>query len=843
MGKSISDSINYKAPLRRTSDISIWRQALLSSDAGKHKVLYDLYDDLLIDGILSDAYDKRIEAITNAEIRFLSDSEEAENAMSEFMNTTGFESLLKCIMNTRFYGRAGGEIFFNQDGLFSFKEFPAKHVSIETGSILLRDSDDYGVSYEKDPFIIVLGERYNKGLFLKTSPLVIYKRGGFGDWSQWVELFGMPQRVGKYSAHDTSTRLELERAMAEAGSAPWLVVPKEAEVETINNGQGGNGTSYNDFRKACNEEILITVLGQTMTTMDGSSRSQSETHKEVEESKHRNDRKYVERVLNEVVRPMLEKRGLPVKNGKFTFPESIAETTVADIVQLSNIIRIPAKFVYDKYAIPEPNDGEEIARAETVSLNPGQEEEPEEKEPKKPGNKEVKLIDRVFSFFALAPAKTGASPFKYLTLADDVTPSTIDKELIKWVWDNQGNAVFNPDLFHYISNNLIEGLNKGFASEPLNAPAFDYHRDTPGFISAMEMNLFRFSAAKTVAEVEMLNRISRESTTYADFEKKASRLCPQFNSAWQRTEYNTAVNAARAADTYWRLQAQSKTFPFWQYITMDDGKVRQKHKDIHGLILPFFDQRWQKIFPPNDWNCRCRVRPLMKHELPADYSSDQMEATADSFINSDSFRKASKNGWGINRGEKALVFDENQSYIKKVSDGEKVIDHLTAQDYNLKNLAQNIAASTTTFHPYRGTAGDWFISHKKNNVAVITDHKGRPLVFTERNFNTHTTGKYENRVELLDEIKNVVKQPDEVWLNRYSGKYNNYVFLRYYSDGAYVVVTKLEKGQHEVSTWFKIEMAPKNKSHVTENSPPRELADDPRFKYRMGMLIYSKSNQ
>ena len=36
-----------------------------------------------------------------------------------------------------------------------------------------------------------------------------------------------------------------------------------------------NGALYNDFRNACNEEILITVLGQTMTTRDGASLSQS----------------------------------------------------------------------------------------------------------------------------------------------------------------------------------------------------------------------------------------------------------------------------------------------------------------------------------------------------------------------------------------------------------------------------------------------------------------------------------------------------------------------------------------------------------------------------------------
>ena len=74
--------------------------------------------------------------------------------------------------------------------------------------------------------------------------------------------------------------------MEEAGSAPYIIIPKEAEVET-KSGNNGSGTSYNEFRQACNEEMLITILGQTLTTVQGENgaRSLGEVHKEVEERK------------------------------------------------------------------------------------------------------------------------------------------------------------------------------------------------------------------------------------------------------------------------------------------------------------------------------------------------------------------------------------------------------------------------------------------------------------------------------------------------------------------------------------------------------------------------------
>ena len=71
---------------------------------------------------------------------------------------------------------------------------------------------------------MVLGKKRNFGLFLKTAPYAIWKRGGFGDYAQWIELFGMPQRVGKYSSYDPESRRLLVEAMEQAGSAPWIVI-------------------------------------------------------------------------------------------------------------------------------------------------------------------------------------------------------------------------------------------------------------------------------------------------------------------------------------------------------------------------------------------------------------------------------------------------------------------------------------------------------------------------------------------------------------------------------------------------------------------------------------------
>ena len=284
--------IVVKAPQRKVYDVGNWRTALSSADNGRTKQLYDLLDDIMIDGVLSDAVQKRIDAVTNSELTFQNAAGEEVEEIADLMDTTAWEDLLTEILKKKIYGRSGIEMTFN-DG-FNVEPIPAKHINLKNRTILRQDTDEIGIPYEGDSQLLILGKDRDFGLLLKAAPYAIYKRGGFGDWSQWIELFGMPQRIGKYNTYDPESRKLLEEAFDKAGSAPYVVIPKEADVETKEGGTG-SGSSYNEFRQANNEEMLITILGQTMTTVQGEkgARSLGEVHKEVEEGKNKSDLRYV----------------------------------------------------------------------------------------------------------------------------------------------------------------------------------------------------------------------------------------------------------------------------------------------------------------------------------------------------------------------------------------------------------------------------------------------------------------------------------------------------------------------------------------------------------------------
>lgn len=132
---------------------------------------------------------------------------------------------------------------------------------------------------------------------------------------------------------------------------------------------------------------------------------------------------------------------------------------------------------------------------------------------------------------------------------------------------------------------------------------FAYNAPDDVFRTALETNLFHFSAAKTLAEVQELNRLLREAKNYADFRRKAEKVARAFNDTWQRTEYDTAVLTAEATENYRRLRSKQDVFPYWEYLTVGDGRVREEHQKLHGVVLASNDEFWNKIYPPNGWNC------------------------------------------------------------------------------------------------------------------------------------------------------------------------------------------------------------------------------------------------
>ena len=104
--------------------------------------------------------------------------------------------------------------------------------------------------------------------------------------------------------------------------------------------------------------------------------------------------------------------------------------------------------------------------------------------------------------------------------------------------------------------------------------------------------------------------------------------------ATRRAELLLRTHAFRAfaVARYRVLMSQLKAFPYWQYKTMGDGRVRPAHAELNGRILPAGHPLWQRIFPPWDWGCRCMVIPRSRREVEELAAEEQGMVPEDSFV-------------------------------------------------------------------------------------------------------------------------------------------------------------------------------------------------------------------
>lgn len=79
-----------------------------------------------------------------------------------------------------------------------------------------------------------------------------------------------------------------------------------------------------------------------------------------------------------------------------------------------------------------------------------------------------------------------------------------------------------------------------------------------------------------------------------------------------KTIYLTNLQSAYMAGRYAEMTAAKDTHPYWQYVAINDKRTRETHRKLHGRVYAADDAVWGSLYPPLDYRCRCRVRPLSR---------------------------------------------------------------------------------------------------------------------------------------------------------------------------------------------------------------------------------------
>ncbi len=336
-------NIVFRPLVRQSQDIQKWRNALIYAESmvGIRVPLYELYSDIELDPVLSNLKAKRILGVTKNKLVYLDkDGKEVDNVM-KVLNTYNFRQLRKEIQLYKFDGKKVIELIL-EDGKFRFFAPDRRNIRPRQGKIVFEQYGSDGILYREGQYpkyVFEVGEDEDLGLLLKAAPLVIYKRGSLGDWSQFSELFGMPFRKATWDGFNEATRIQLEDAMERAGSAAYAVLPEGTTMEFLEAKSTTNSSKvYDDLRKACNEEMSILILGQSQTTQktQGSLGGNDDTHEKTEDEINEDDRMDELAIMNERVKPILINLGLMTEDGgSFSHHEGEEDLEPKDAVDMA----------------------------------------------------------------------------------------------------------------------------------------------------------------------------------------------------------------------------------------------------------------------------------------------------------------------------------------------------------------------------------------------------------------------------------------------------------------------------------------------------------------------------
>ncbi|AKK74452.1 hypothetical protein OK18_19160 [Chryseobacterium gallinarum] len=317
----------------------------------------------------------------------------------------------------------------------------------------------------------------------------------------------------------------------------------------------------------------------------------------------------------------------------------------------------------------------------------------------------------------------------------------------------------------------------------------------------LKQNIYAFSAAKSFTQMQYYRdmMIGEDGSILgkSSYIKKIADTGEIFNKKFLEAEYENAYYSAVMADQ-WERYAEDEIL---QYSTAGDSHVRPSHAALDKYTAPKSHPFWINNYPPNGWGCRCIATPGK-----AGYQNRLTDKEAGNQLKAENKDTPFYNNVGLSK----VIFKDNHPYFVN-SRGKEL--NLSWEQYGMPDLAkirseELPAYKITTKEDYL----NWWEKQPKSNENDISikDILGNEIILESASgkkgresdyFKHHIIRKEaDKRYEYATEVKNVLKNPDEVWMNHKDS--NTKIYLKYYENGTLKLVVN---ENNKAETMFLIE--------------------------------------
>ena len=616
---------------------------------------YQFYEDLLRDDRVASTFAQRRAAVIARQWEVVPGGTAAQDkAAAEFLTETlshvGWDRVTDGMLFGLLFGFSVAEAIYVRDGrrvaLDRIAVRNRRRFVFDSGfrPRLLTSKEPMGEALPSHKFwVFDVGadnddEPYGRGLGHKLFWPVKFKREGIKFWLTLLDKFGTPTPLGRYPRHAAEQRDKTIEMLTSFISGSVMAVPDDIEVSLLEATRGGT-VDYGAFMALMDRAITTIVLSQTMTTDDGSSRSQAEVHLDVRDEIVEADAFLIDDSFSRQVGTWLTRWNFP--GAATPTVRRIMETPARQRRRAERDHLIAQMGWRPSARYVEENYGVEVEAAPA---------------PPAPAPLELDEDDDGMALEVLAenarrwlgpkldewhaPLREGLDGFASLT------------DYAAWLDGGASDAVDVGPFARSLGDALAAAVLAGMVDVEAEAKALELAESEAGGRLPFREQIEHFQAKLAVptsswadiwleehdkafvvagaARADLLEALRKaveaaiiDGETLASFRARFDAIVAELgwehrgSRDWRtRVIYETNLATSYAAGRWRQMQASTALRPYWRYRHSHASvEPREQHLAWDGLVLRHDDPFWNTNFPPNGFGCKCFVQALRHSDV------------------------------------------------------------------------------------------------------------------------------------------------------------------------------------------------------------------------------------